>query len=41
MKSRAATPPPVTDVSDRPLKLMAWRDWLMQRLGEKPDITTR
>ena len=25
----------------RPLKLVAWRDWLMQRLGEKPDITTR
>lgn len=25
----------------KPLKLAAWRDWLMQRLGEKPDITTR
>ena len=22
-------------------KLAAWRDWLMQRLAEKPDITTR
>jgi transposase len=25
----------------RPLKLAAWRDWLMKRIGEKPDITTR
>jgi putative transposase len=25
----------------KPLKLAAWRDWLMQRVGEKPDITTR
>ncbi len=25
----------------RPLKLAAWRDWLMQRISEKPDITTR
>lgn len=25
----------------KPLKLAAWRDWLMRRLGEKPDITTR
>jgi len=25
----------------KPLKLAAWRDWLMQRIGQKPDITTR
>lgn len=25
----------------KPLKLAAWRDWLMERIGEKPDITTR
>lgn len=25
----------------KPLKLAAWRDWLMQRIGEKPDLTTR
>lgn len=25
----------------KPLKLEAWRDWLMQRIGEKPDATTR
>jgi transposase len=25
----------------KPLKLAAWRDWLMQRLAEKPDVTTR
>lgn len=25
----------------RPLKLAAWRDWLLGRIGEKPDITTR
>jgi putative transposase len=25
----------------KPLKLAAWQDWLMQRVGEKPDITTR
>lgn len=25
----------------RPLKLAAWREWLMKRIGEKPDITTR
>ena len=25
----------------KPLKLAEWRDWLMMRIGEKPDITTR
>jgi transposase len=25
----------------KPIKLAAWRDWLMQRIGRKPDITTR
>jgi putative transposase len=25
----------------KPLKLAAWRDWLLQRLGETPDVTTR
>jgi transposase len=23
------------------VKLAAWRDWLMERLGEEPDLTTR
>lgn len=25
----------------KPIKLMSWRDWLMQRLAEQPDLTTR
>jgi len=25
----------------KPLKLADWQDWLLQRIGEKPDITTR
>jgi len=25
----------------KPRKLAAWRDWLLERIGEKPDITTR
>ena len=25
----------------RPVKLAAWRDWLMERIGKEPDITTR
>lgn len=25
----------------KPVKLAAWRDWLMKRIGEEPDITTR
>lgn len=25
----------------KPIKLAAWRDWLMKRIGEEPDITTR
>jgi len=25
----------------RPMKLAGWRDWLLSRIGEKPDITTR
>ncbi len=25
----------------KPLKLADWRDWLMDRIAEKPDITTR
>jgi putative transposase len=25
----------------RPVKLTAWRDWLMKRIGDEPDITTR
>ena len=25
----------------KPLKLAPWRDWVMKRIGEKPDITTR
>jgi len=25
----------------KPLKLAAWREWLMKRIGEEPDITTR
>ena len=25
----------------KPRKLEAWREWLMQRLAEKPDITSR
>jgi transposase len=25
----------------KPVKLAAWRDWLMKRIGESPDMTTR
>jgi transposase len=25
----------------RPVKLAAWREWLMERIGKEPDITTR
>ncbi len=25
----------------KPLKLAAWRDWLLGRIDEKPDVTTR